>query len=366
MSVLPSDIFAYGSLNMPEADSVTIGGAVDFTKAIAWYDLSANDTINAVSSSASDTATKLQVMGRDATGVVVTSTAATMTGQTPITNVGSLGTVERMLAAVTTGGAIAGLSNPGGTTAVGDIAVYRATAVLSARTAQTGAANFTGTTPALFKLQSGDGASVAAGQIIRIKSNTGVNQLRQIIAITGYGSDVVAINRDWTIVPDNTSTYDVYQGMLFALSPNLVKAITRVFATSAADVPSGSTRVFYEKIFIVNNNISTALTTASIEIASDTPSLPGSALLDIALCKTLNDTGTDANRQTLPTNSDASALTFVTQPSFVNIIAGSAQLPSGAVPNSAGAQGVWLRLTLPAGTAPYKGSADIRTQGTTT
>src|SRR5258707_2788761 len=143
MSVLPSDVVAYGSLNMPEADSATIGGAVDFSKAVAWYDLSANDTITAVSSSASDTATKLQVMGRDNTGVVVTSSVATLTGQTVVTNVGSLGTVERLLAAVTTGGAIAGLSNPGGTTAVGDIAVYRATAVLSARTAQTGAANFT-------------------------------------------------------------------------------------------------------------------------------------------------------------------------------------------------------------------------------
>jgi len=366
MSVLPSDIVAYGSANMPEADSVTIGGAVDFTKKVAWYDLSANDTINAVSSSASDTATKLQVLARDATGVVVTSSAATLTGQTPITNVGSLGTVERLLAAVTTGGAIAGLSNPGGTTAVGDVAVYRATAVLSARTAQTGAANFSGTTPALFKLQAGDGSSVAAGQIIRIKTNTGANQLRQIIAISGYGTDFVAINRDWTVVPDNTSTYDVYQGMLFELSPNLVKAVTRVFATASADTPTGSTRVFYEKVFVVNNNTTTALTTASIEIASETPSLPGSAVLDIALCKALNDTQTDANRQTLPTNGDASALTFVTQPSFVNIIAGSAQLPPGVAPNAAGAQGVWLRLTLPAGSAPYKGSADLRTQGTTT
>ncbi len=366
MSVIPSDIVAYGSASMPEADSATVGGAVDFTKQVAWYDLSANDTINAVSSSASDTATKLQVMGRDATGVVVTSTAATLTGQTPITNVGSLGTVERLLAAVTTGGAIAGLSNPGGTTAVGDIAVYRATAVLSPRTAQTGAANATGNTPALFKLQSGDGASVAAGQIIRIKSNTGVNQLRQIIATSGYGTDFVAINRDWGTLPDNTSTYDIYQGMLFALAPNLCKAITRVFATSAADTPVGSTRVFYEKIFVVNNNTATSLTGAQIEIASDTPSLPGSALLDIALCKALNDTQTDANRQTLPTNGDASSLTFVTQPSFVSVIAGSGQLPSGAVSNTAGAQGVWLRLTLPAGSAAYKGSADLRTQGTST
>lgn len=366
MSVLPSDIVVYGSVNMPEADSATIGGAVDFTKRVAWYDLSANDTINAVSSSASDTATNIRVMGRDATGVAVTSSVATLTGQTVVTNVGSLGTVERLLAGVTTGGAIAGIANPGGTTAVGDVAIYRATAVLSARTAQTGAANATGVTPALFKLQSGDGASVSAGMIIRIKTNTGANQLRQIIATAGYGTDFVAINRDWGTIPDNTSTYDVYQGMLFELSPNLVKAVTRVFATAAADTPTGSQRIFYEKIFVVNNNTAAALTTAQIEIASDTPSLPGSAVLDIALCKALNDTQTDANRQTLPTNGDASALSFVTQPSFVSVIAGSGQLPSGSAPNAAGAQGVWLRLTLPAGTAPYKGSADLRTQGTTT
>jgi hypothetical protein len=41
-------------------------------------------------------------------------------------------------------------------------------------------------------------------------------------------------------------------------------------------------------------------------------------------------------------------------------------LPSGATPNTSGAQGVWLRLTLPAGTAAYKGWADLRMQGTTT
>jgi hypothetical protein len=361
MSVVASDLVVYGSANMPEADSATIGGAVDFTKRVAWYDLSANDTVDAVSSSASDTATKLQVMGRDATGVVQTSSAATLNGQTAITNVGTLGTVERLLAAVVTGGAIAGLANPGGTTAVGDIAVYRHTAVISAHTAQTGAANTSGVTPALFKLQSGDGASVSAGQIIRIKTNTGANQLRQIIATSGYGTDFVAVNRDWGTLPDNTSTYDVYQGMLFELSPNQVKAITRCFATAAADVVTGAQRIFYEKVFSVNNNTATALTGAQIEIASDTPSLPSGALLDIALCTTLNDTNTATNRQTAPSGAGS----FTTQPAFINVPAPQ-NLPSGAAPNSAGAQGVWLRLTLPAGTAPYKGSADLRTQGNTT
>ena len=362
MSVLPSDIVVYGSANMPEADSATVGGAVDFTKRCAWYDLSANDTINAVSSSASDIATKVQIMGRDATGASVTSTAATLNGQTPITNVGTLGTVERLLAAVVTGGAIAGLANPGGTTAVGDIAVYRATAVLSARTAQTGAANATGVTPALFKLQSGDGASVSSGQIIRIKTNTGANQLRQIIATSGYGTDVVAVNRDWGTIPDNTTSYKIFQGMLFEILPNPVTAFIRMFSASAADAPTGSQRTYYEKVFVVNNNTSTALTGAQIEVASETPSLPSGALLDLALTTALNDTGTIANRQTAPSSGVGS---FIAQPAFVTL-PGPGNLPSGAVSNTSGAQGVWLRLTLPAGTATYKGSADLRTQGTTT
>lgn len=366
MSVTPNEISYYGSANMPEADAATVGGAVDFTKKVVWYDLSANDTIDAVSSSASDTATNIQAKARDAAGNIVTSSVATLTGTTPVINIGALGTVERLIAAVTTGGAIAGLTTPGGTTAVGDVAIYRHTALLSARTAQTGAANTTGTTPPLFKLQAGDGASVAIGQIIRIKTNTGINQLRQIIAVTGYGTDVVAVNRDWGTLPDNTSTYDVYQGMLFELSPNQVKALTRLFATAQADAPGGSSRTFYEKIFVVNNDTTIDLTGAQIEVLSESPSLPSGALLDLAMCKALNDTATTANRQTLPANGDASALTFVTQPAFVSVIAGTGALVHGNAPNTANAQGVWLRLILPAGTAAYKGAATVRAQGATT
>ena len=36
MSVLPSDIVTYGSANMPEADGSPVGGAVDFTRRIAF------------------------------------------------------------------------------------------------------------------------------------------------------------------------------------------------------------------------------------------------------------------------------------------------------------------------------------------
>ncbi len=363
MSVTPNSIVAYGSANMPEADGVMVGGAVDFTKRVAFYDITPAGTVDVVSSSASDTATRMQVTGRDSTGVIQTPAAVTLNGTTPVT--GSQ-TFERLGAAVITGGAIAGLSNPGGVAAVGDVAVYAHSPVIAAHTAQTGSANTSGTTPPLFKLQSGDGANVSAGQLIRITSGTGANTIRMIIATSGYGTDVVAVNRDWTVpsgsVPDNTSVYSILEGMLFEISPNAVTAITRCFWTSAADIPGGSSRTFLEKVFVVNNNTVTALTGTQIEIASETPSLPSGALLDLALCTSLNDSNTTTNRQTTPISG---AGPFVTQPAFVSV-PGPGNLPSGSAPNSAGAQGVWLRLTLPAGTAAYKGSADLRTMGTTT
>src|SRR5262249_33738697 len=125
--------------------------------------------------------------------------------------------------------------------------------------------------------------------------------------------------------------------------------------------------VYYEEIFVNNNNQTYASLAAFCEVMSESPSLPGSATLDMALAKALNDTGTCANRQTLPTNGDSSALTWVTQPAAINIIANSGNLSaSSGAGNAASAQKIFLRLTLPAGTTAYKGSATIRTQGGST
>ena len=373
MSVVPNEIVLYGSANMPEADAATVGGALDLTKRVSFYDISAAGTFDLVSSSSSDTATKCQITGRDASGTIQTPAAITLTGTTVLTTSFGAQSFERLLAGVITGGAIAGLSNPTGTPAVGDVAVMANTKTISAHTAQVGSANKSGTTPPLFKLQASDGATLGAltygglGMIIRITGGTGVNQLRMITVpytAGAYGADIVAINRDWGTLPDATSAYNVTFGMLFDILPNPVTAITRIFATAQADIPGGSSRTFYEKVFALNTNATIALTSAQLQVLSETPSLPGTALLDLALCKVLNDTATAANRQTLPANGDASALTFVTQPAAVSVIASPGSLPAGGV--AADAQGVWLRLTLPAGTTVYKGTADLRTTGSTT
>jgi len=369
MSVTPNQIALYGSANMPEADSVTVGGAIDLTKRVSFYDIGSNMSFDVVSSSASDTATKIQVTGRDSTGTIQTPAAVTLNGQTLITTTFGAQVFERLLSGVITGGAIGSLTNPGGTAAVGDVALLGHTRVITSSTAQVGSANTSGTTPPLMKLAAGQGATLGAltysglGLVIRTLTGTGANQIRYIIApysAGAYGTDVVAINRDWGTIPDATTTYDISYGMVFDISPNAVTAITRCFATAQADVPGGSSRTFYEKIFCLNQNATTALTAAAIQVLSETSALPGSAALDLALCSALNDTATAANRQTAPSGTGG----FVVQPSPINIIASPGSLPAGGTATQA--QGMWLRLTLPAGTTAYKGTADIRTTGSTT
>jgi hypothetical protein len=368
MSVLPSDIVVCGSADMPETDGTTIGGAVDFTRRVGFYDIAPAGSVDVISSSLSDTATTIAYSGRDSTGATQ-SQILTLNGQSWVTGSQSL---ERLLYAALSGASANGpLADPGGTPAVGDVALAAHSCVLPAgavttdatvRTAQAGSANHSGTTAALFNLESGDGAVVSAGQIIWTKSGTGANQLRQIIATVGYGTDIVAVSRDWGTVPDNTTTYKILQGMLFEILPNAVTAVIRIFSTSAADVPAGLQRTYYEKVFVVNNNTATALTGAQIEVANETPTPSSGALLDLALTTGLNDTGTVANRQTAPSSGVGA---FTAQPAFLSVPS-PGNLPSGPAPNAAGAQGVWLRLILPAGTTAYKGSADFRIQGTTT
>ena len=181
MSVLPSDIVVYGSADMPETDGATIGGAVDFTRRVAFYDITPAGSVDVISSSSSDTATRIAYAGRDSTGVIQSQTLI-LNGQSWVTGSQSL---ERLLYAALSGASANGpVANPGGTPAVGDVGLAAHSCVLpsgavttdaTVHTAQTGSANHSGTTPALFKLQSGDGVVVSAGQIIWTKSGTGAN-----------------------------------------------------------------------------------------------------------------------------------------------------------------------------------------------
>lgn len=358
---------------MPEADSATVGGGIDFTKRVEFSsDIAATTLYDAVSSSASDTATKIIYNGRDSTGVIQTETL-TFNGQT---KVNGTKTLERLLSGLTSGATSAfGLTTPGGTTAVGDVALISHTLVISGHTMQTGSANATTSAPAVAKLQSGDGASCAIGMVLHTTGGTGSNQIRRILAINpnSLGADFVAVDRNWSTTPDNTTTYEVGYGFHFELTGSnggvalsgtstQVTAITRLFVTSQADVSGGSNRSYYEKIFVNNNNQSTALTSAQSEIASNSPSLPSGAAIDIGCPSGLSDTATITNRQTAP-----AGITFTVQPAEVSLPTGQLPASTGAG-NTASTAAIWIRLDLNAGTVAYEGTPGmtVQTSGSTT
>jgi hypothetical protein len=375
MSVTPNQIVAYGCAQMPEADSVTVGGAVDFTKRVMFADLpyvglngSANtDTIDIVSGTSGDTGVKIQISGRDGAGVIQTPAVAQLNGTAVVSY--SVQLFQRLEYAVITGGSIGGLSNPGGTAATSDVAAMSHKRIVSGHTSSGSSANTSGVTPPLFGLQAGDGTAVGAavynglGVIIRITGGPGAGQLRMVsVGYNGtasYGTDIVAINRDWGVLPTGSSTYDLAYGMLFDILPNPVVAITRLFVNSSADIPGGATRTYYDKFFLVNTNGTTSLVNAQVEFLSESPALPIGAALDLALGSALNDNTTIANRQTAPANTGG----FIVQPSLITV-PGGGTIPFGNA--ASGAVACWARLTLNPGTATYQGAVDARAIGNTT
>lgn len=401
------------------AVTMPAGGGIDFLSKVSFADVTAGDTVDYVSSSSSTNDAKviIEVGGRDSAGVIQKETK-TLNSQTVVTGSQAWNRLEyaKLSAGTTSSGSLTNVATsltvtaatnfPAsgnyyvqmgkevmqvtagqgtttwtvsrgqlGTTATahnsgdniyllpaGDVLILDHTKVISAHTAQTGSANTSGTTPALFKLQSGDGASVSVGQIIRTTGGTGPNQIRTIIATSGYGTDIVAVSRDWGTLPDNTTTYDVVNGIQLDLSPNAITECRRFLWNAAADVPGGSTRTFYQKVFAVNNNTATALTTGTVQVSANSPSLPSGATLDLATATAQNDTVAWANRQTAPGSGYGS---FITQPLATAYGANSGNLANGAAPNAAGSQGITLRMTLTAGTTSYKGAATLQTQGST-
>lgn len=347
MSVIENEVYFYGSANMPEDEVSLVGGAVDMSKLIFFNDITPNGLMDYVSSSASDTATVLTTTGRDAAGVLQ-SEPKTLTGTTVVNGSQTYERIEKVVQS--------------GTAQVGEVAAISHTKVLSGRTAQGGSAAVGSVAPYI-QLQSGDGGTVLVGHIVRMINNSpaGVNfQLRRVIRLSG---DFAYVNKAWATVPTSASTYDVHQGCLLEVTPNRIVQVRRPFYGAAADAPGGSTRTFYEKVFAVNNDTVTTLTASVISKQAD----PSAGTLNIGVCKALNDGATAPNRQTTPLNGDASAITFTAGASPQSQNVPSPQnLPAGAAPNAAGAEGVWLQLVLTAGLAATKTTFDLRAAGVTT
>lgn len=129
-----------------------------------------------------------------------------------------------------------------------------------------------------------------------------------------------------------------------------ITSVRRLFYDSAADATGGSSRDFYEKVFVKNTNGSTTLTNAQIAEQADPT---GNITFDLE--DAVNDNNSVANRLNTPPTGMLGSFDGSTK-----TVPGGGNLAAGA------AIGVWLKLTLAAGTAAAKSTYTIRATGTTT
>lgn len=94
MPLAASDIVVFASANMPDTDSGTNGGAIDTLRRLDFTQIAANDDIEIVSSSASDTQ-NATITARNTAGQVVQETKA-LTGTTAAI-FSTIGVIERVL-----------------------------------------------------------------------------------------------------------------------------------------------------------------------------------------------------------------------------------------------------------------------------
>lgn len=94
MPIVAGDLQLYASVNMPDTDAGTNGGAIDTLRRLDYTQIAANDDIEVISTSASDTQ-NCTITGRDTAGNIVTETAA-LTG-TSAKIFATIGVIERVI-----------------------------------------------------------------------------------------------------------------------------------------------------------------------------------------------------------------------------------------------------------------------------
>lgn len=128
-----------------------------------------------------------------------------------------------------------------------------------------------------------------------------------------------------------------------------ITTFRRLFYNAQADAAGGSSRDFYEKVFIKNTNSTLTLTEAEISENAD----PG-ANITFDLEDAVNDTNSVVSRlNTVPTG-------------MLGTFTSAAKSVPGTSLEAGAAIGVWLKLTLAAGATAAKNSYTLRTSGSTT
>jgi hypothetical protein len=180
-------------------------------------------------------------------------------------------------------------------------------------------------------------AETLAGTAVQTTTATFERILKIVMSATATGTVTVRKQSD-----------DV---TIATLEPGVTE-IRRPFYNAAADAAGGSARDYYEKVFFKNTNGSLTLTSAVISEQADP-----SGFITFDLESTLNGTDTNGTGNTRQT---VGALTGYTFDNNNKNVANGQNLTSGSQ------QGVWLKLSLSAGTAADNTTWTGRIAGNTT
>jgi len=135
-----------------------------------------------------------------------------------------------------------------------------------------------------------------------------------------------------------------------------VTTIRKPFYNISSDVVGGSTRDFYEKVFVKNNNVTFALLNATFAEQADP-----TTYVDFALEDAVSDSGTSTDRVTAPVAEEIGSSGFDSSSKTLEdeTDAGTIDLdPSTEI-------GIWLHIQIPAGTSPAKSTYTLRPSGST-
>lgn len=171
---------------------------------------------------------------------------------------------------------------------------------------------------------------------------TGSTTFERILKITCQGH------------PGTVTVYDNSNTETIATLESGVETIRRPFYNVSADPASGGgDKYFYEKIFVKNNNGSSALLNVTIQEQADGVDSAGSGTIDFDLESSQNGSNTSSNRVTAP-----SAAMLGSFDSSTKSLPGTDLSPASGI-------GAWMRLSLPQGTSAANTTYTLRVNGST-
>lgn len=323
MTIKKRELVLYGSANMPTDDvSTPTGGAIDKSKRVACSPIGGPAQV--VSSDAGDTVdVTINYLLTDFS--IGTETKA-LNGQTPVLFVNA-DIVYTFFA-----------SNPN--TPAGDVAIEAQTEEFQdVIVSDDGEA---------FVLPSGASALDDAynWMVARVVAGTGAGQINLLIDYVGSMKKAYYAQA-WVTPLDNTSEVRIARGLFLPAGPTQCEEIhVPGYGISGDPDDLGSTKTFYEKMFLCNESAET-LSNSEVRLTTNP-----SSLFAFGIGSALNDTVDNASDRT-------------TAPGGVTFNTANKSVPGGGGLDAGDAIAVWLKTVIPPGTVRNKVVARIGLFGET-